>query len=62
VRLGAGIWVREPPKPRNVARELKDPLIIDLVDHPNPILNVPYIGREKAEIEGSRKPPIFTSA
>ncbi len=51
VRLGAGVRVREPPEPRNVARELKDALIVDLVDHPDPILNVPYIGREKAEIE-----------
>jgi len=55
VRLGAGVWVREPPKPRNVARELEDALIVDLVDHPEPILNIPYIGPEKAEIEAFRK-------
>ncbi len=55
VRFGAGVWVREPAKPRNVARELKDALIVDLVDHPDPILNIPYIGPEKAEIEASRK-------
>ena len=55
MRFGAGVWVREPPEPRNVARELEDALIVDLVDHPDPILNVPYIGREKAEIEALGK-------
>jgi phosphoribosyl-AMP cyclohydrolase len=30
-------------------------LIVDLVDHPDPILKVPYIGREKAEIEALGK-------
>jgi len=58
MRFRAGVRVREPSEPRNVARELEDALIVDLVDHPNPILNVPYIGREKAEIEalGKAKP------
>ena len=55
VRFGAGVWVREPSEPRNVARELEDASIVDLVDHPNPILNVPYIGRGKAEIEALGK-------
>ena len=40
MRLGAGVRVCEPPEPRNVARELKDALIIDLVDHPGHF-NVP---------------------
>ena len=52
MRFRAGVWVREAPESGNVARELKDALIVDIVDHPNPIRNVPYIGREKAEIEG----------
>jgi phosphoribosyl-AMP cyclohydrolase len=55
MRLCAGVRVRKPSQPRNVARELKDPLIVDLVNHPDPIFNGPYISREKAEIEASRK-------
>src|ERR1700687_3252401 len=62
MRFGAGVWVREPPEPRNVARELEDALIVDLVDHPDPILNIRSIGREKAEIEASTKRRKFASA
>jgi phosphoribosyl-AMP cyclohydrolase len=62
VRFGAGVWVGEPPKPRNVARELKNALIVDLVDHPDPISDVPYISREKAEIEASRRARIWSRA
>ena len=55
MRFRAGVWLLKPPEPGNIARELKDALIVDLVDHPDPILNAPYIGREKAEIEGLGK-------
>jgi phosphoribosyl-AMP cyclohydrolase len=51
MRLRTGVWILKPPEPRNVARELQNSLIVDLVDHPDPILDTPYIGREKAEIE-----------
>ena len=56
MRFRAGVRIRESAQPRNVARELEDPPIVDLVDHPNPTFNTPYIGREKAEIEGLRTP------
>jgi phosphoribosyl-AMP cyclohydrolase len=55
MRFRAGVGLRKSPEPRNVPRELEDALIVDLVDHPNPILNVAYIGREKAEIEALGK-------
>jgi hypothetical protein len=51
MRFRARVRVLKPPEPRNVARQLEDSLIVDLVDHPDPILNLAYIGREKAEIE-----------
>jgi hypothetical protein len=54
MRFRAGVWVGQPSKPGNVARELKDAPVVNIVDH-HPILNAPYIGREKAEIEGLGK-------
>ena len=55
MRFRAGVWLGEPPEPGNIARELEDAPIVDLVDHPNPTLDLPYIGREKAEIEALGK-------
>jgi hypothetical protein len=51
MRLGGGVRIREPHKPRNTRRELKDPSIVDLVDNAGPIFFLSYIGGGKAEIE-----------
>jgi phosphoribosyl-AMP cyclohydrolase len=55
MRLGGGVWICEPPKPRNTRRQLEDAPIVDFVDHPGPVVGFHYIGADTAEIEGSAR-------